>query len=246
MQDYSRYVFSWKERGICLLTAAGISGLVSWLFYRSAYAMVLFIPALVLVKREMTRLLLEKRSSQILFQFKNMLQITSAALKAGYAIENAFLETEGEFIRLYGAHAILSEELAGINRKIQINVPVELLLEDLAERTGVEEMESFSQVFGFAKRSGGDMIKIFQDSAEKIKEKAEVIREIQTVTAAKRMEQRIMALVPFGILFYLGLGMPEYLSPLYGNIAGIVIMSICLGVYLAACGISMRIVNIRI
>lgn len=246
MQSYSRYVFSWKEKGICVLAAAGISGLVSWLFYRSIYAMVLFVPAVVLVKKEMERLLLEKQNSRILFQFKDMLQMMAAALKAGFSIENAFRETEAEFRRLYGAQAIMSKELSGMNRKIAMNVPVELLLEDLAERTGVEEISSFSQVFGFAKRSGGDVIKIFQDSAEKIKEKAEAVREIELVTAAKRMEQKIMAAVPFGILLYLGIGMPEYLAPLYGNAAGILIMSVCLGAYLAACQIARKIVNIRV
>lgn len=244
MGDYNKYVFSWKETGICVLAAAGVSGLVSWLFYRNIYAMILFFPSAVLVKREMERQLLEKRKNCILFQFKDMLQITAAALKTGYALENAFREAEKEFVSLYGEQTILAKELAGMNRKIQMNVPVELLLEDLAGRTGIDEINSFSQVFNFAKRSGGDIIKIFQDSGERIKEKAEVIREIETVTAAKKMEQKIMALVPFGILLYLGIGMPEYMKPLYGNIFGILFMSICLGAYLTACHIARKIVNI--
>lgn len=90
------------------------------------------------------------------------------------------------------------------------------------------------------------MRKIFQDTVEKIRQKSDVEREIATVVTAKKMEQRIMDLVPFGILFYVGLTSPEFLAPLYGNALGAGIMTICLLVYLGAFLLAEKILDIQV
>ena len=90
------------------------------------------------------------------------------------------------------------------------------------------------------------MMKIFQDTTEKIRQKVEVEREIETVMAAKKAEQRIMDLVPFGILLYVGLTSPEFLQPMYGNITGVVVMTICLLGYAGAFLLAEKILDIQI
>lgn len=139
----------------------------------------------------------------------------------------------------------MAKEYAVINHQLKMNIPIERLLEDLAERSGMEEIESFSQVFGFAKRGGGDIVKIFQESVERIAEQVELKREIETVIAAKKLEQKIMSVIPCGILIYIGIGMPEFMEPLYGNVTGVLVMSVCLGIYAAAYFMAQRIVQIR-
>lgn len=182
----------------------------------------------------------------MLFQFGEMLQMASAALKAGYAMENAFVQAWQEYVRLYGERTIMAQEFCNINHEVQLNVPLEQLMEDLAWRSGIEEIGSFAQVFGFAKRSGGDMMKIFQNTVEKIRQKAEVEREIETVVAAKKTEQRIMDLVPFGILLYVGAASPEFLEPLYGNLPGAFVMTLCLLGYAGAFLLSEKILDIQV
>ena len=140
----------------------------------------------------------------------------------------------------------MAEEFGSIIRQMKLNMPLEQLVEELARRSGIEEIASFSQVFGFAKRSGGDMMKIFQDTAEKIRQKSDVEREIETVLAAKRTEQRIMDLVPFGILFYVGVTSPEFLQPLYGNLLGAFVMTLCLLGYAAAFLLAEKILDIQV
>lgn len=245
MRDYRKYCFSWKEQILCTILAGGLTGIIAWLFYRSVYAFALFPFCRWLIGKQLKDRLRKKREQNMLHEFQGMLQIISGLLKAGYSMENAFLEGEHDFIRLYGGRCIMAQEFVAINHQLQMNIPIEKLLEDLAERTGIEEIDSFSQVFGFAKRGGGDIGKIFRDSAERIAERAEVKREIETVIAAKKLEQNIMALIPFGILIYIGVGMPEFLEPLYGSFTGIVVMSLCLGVYGVACLLAQKITEIQ-
>lgn len=66
------------------------------------------------------------------------------------------------------------------------------------------------------------------------------------VIAAKRMEMNIMNLVPFGILAYVGITSPEFLEPLYGNWMGMGVMTVTLVIYVFACWLSEKIVDIQV
>ena len=147
---------------------------------------------------------------------------------------------------LYDAQADIMRELHIIQSRIDMNENLETALHDFAQRSGLEEVRSFSEVFRFAKRSGGNLNRILSSAAEQIGEKIEVEREIRTVTAEKRLEQQILNVIPIGICAYLKLASPGYLDVLYRNPAGIAVMTVCLGVYIAAYLISERIVAIEI
>lgn len=245
-RSYKIYRLSGKEKLLCMGIALGLAGVIAWLFYRDIFVMAgaaaLYFP----VKKAAMEHFQKKRQGELLYQFKEILQMAATALKAGYAMENAFVQAREEFARLYGEHALMAREFAYINHQVRLNVTLESLLEDLAKRSGIEEISSFSQVFGFAKRSGGDFLKIFQNTVDKIAQKAEVKREIEVVIAAKQMEMGIMSLVPFGILLYVGVTSLEFLEPLYGNWLGASVMTVCLVVYGCAVKLAGKIVEIEV
>lgn len=70
--------------------------------------------------------------------------------------------------------------------------------------------------------------------------------EIQTCLAAKKLEQNIMSLVPVLILAYIQLVSPGFLDGMYHNAAGVVIMSLCLGIYALAWYWGRKIVTIEV
>ena len=132
-----------------------------------------------------------------------------------------------------------------INRRISINEPVEKILLGFAKNTGIDDIESFSEIFAFAKRSGGDYAGIMKRTASILQDKIETSRDIQTVISQKKMEARIMDLVPIGIILYLQISSPEFLLGLYHNLMGIVVMTVCLVVYIFAVFMGEKIVDIR-
>ena len=69
---------------------------------------------------------------------------------------------------------------------------------------------------------------------------------IEATLAAKKSEQMIMSLMPVGIILYLQMTSPGFLSVLYGNPFGIAAMSICLVIYAAAYWLGRRIVDIEV
>ena len=135
-----------------------------------------------------------------------------------------------------------SDQSGGWNETNQL----EKLLYEFALRSDCEDIQNFSDVFLFAKRSGGDFHKIIATTIEHISDKIEMEREVQTVISAKKMEQKIMNVIPVFIILYLNLTSGEFLAPLYGNIFGISVMTGALGAYLAAIKISAKMTAIKV
>ena len=115
-----------------------------------------------------------------------------------------------------------------------MQVPVEQILEEFACRVGEEDVKNFASVFSTAKRNGGDMIAIIQDTVMQMSGKIEVKREIDTILAAKRYELKVMSAVPYLDHCVYEFQLPEFMSCLYGNLIGIGVMTICLSVYMGA------------
>ena len=107
-------------------------------------------------------------------------------------------------------------------------------------------MEDFAQVFAIAKRSGGNLNAIIRRSAAIPGEKIEIKTEIRTLHSSRRYEQRIMNMVPFLIMAYLQLTSKGFFDCLYFNTAGILIMTGCLALYLAAFLISRKMIEIEV
>ena len=67
---------------------------------------------------------------------------------------------------------------------------------------------------------------------------------------SRRQEERCLlytsSAIPLLIVFYIELTSPGFFDLLYGTAAGRVVMTVCLGIYLGACSLSKRILEIRI
>ena len=244
--DYRRYPIGAREGLWCLLVGVAQTALIAWLFYRSVWGMLLF-PAVVLwylgrYRRER----LQKWQERLLNEFKDAMQAVSSALLAGYSMENAWREAEKELEELHGSTSLMLVEVHQINAGIEMNEPLEKLLADFGARSGCEDIESFAEVFSFAKRSGGDFVKIIRTTVQKLVGKIEVEREIATVLAGKKLEGRVMSAMPITILAYMAFSSGDFLDVLYGNTAGILIMSAALAVYAVAMGLSGHILDIQV
>jgi tight adherence protein B len=236
--DYHVYHYSILELAYYFLQAAGVILLVCYLFYHSWLAVFLLIPFYPLFLRLKAKQLLQQKKQELCLQFKETILSVAAALNAGYSVEHAWIEARTEMIQMYGEQALIVCELTQIQAHLSMNVPLEELLEDFAMRSDLEDVSSFCQVFFFAKRSGGNFIAIIRATAERIGQKIELQQQLRADLAARRLESRIMNVVPLAILLYLQLTSPGYFDMLYGNLTGICIMSVCLLVYLLAYALS--------
>ena len=100
--------------------------------------------------------MVKKKQTKFRLQFKEAIQSLSAALNVGYSVENAMRETIKDLKGIYKKDDIILREFAYMIRQLQMNVSVETVLQDFAQRTADEDVQTFVTVFNMAKRSGGD------------------------------------------------------------------------------------------
>lgn len=219
---------------------------IAILFYSDLRMSIFLIPIGVIWYRNLLRELEQKKIRQFEQQFQNALQSLQAQLNVGYSMENGIKEVQRELKLLYSEKAVIVREFTYMTRQLNLNITAEQVWTEFAERVGLLQVDGFVTVFVQAKRSGGDSISIIRNAVNHMRERAEIQREIETIIAAKKLEFRIMTLIPFGIIAYMRVSFPEFMNVLYGNLLGKCFMSICLIVYLVAWKLGQNIVEIEV
>lgn len=246
VKDYKKYELHRSQLFLYTAVGFGIVIVLSSAFYHSCAATIIMSPLVIFYLREKKEELCEKQKSELNEQFKEAIMAVSNGLRAGYSIENAFREAYRDVKVMFGEESNISKELFHIRSGLENNVLLEKLLFDLAKRSSIDNILDFAEIFQIAKRSGGDMNNIIQSCVLTICDKIEVKKEIETLLCAKQLEQKIMNLIPILIILYIRGTSPEFFNPLYHNIIGIVIMSICLILYGAAYKMAKDITTIQL
>ena len=110
----------------------------------------------------------------------------------------------------------------------------------------MEEISSFAQIIQICKRTEGNIAKVIENTAGLLQEKIEIQGEVQVALAKKKMEQKILNVMPVAVLSLLLLLSPDYLAPLYSSFQGRMIMTVCAGLAIASYCISKRMADIAI
>lgn len=245
-RNYRQYRFSVKEILKYSVQSMGLCAIADYLFYQSVWVLLLMVPVPLLYLKWRKKQLMRQRRKKLNYQFKDALTSLSVAVQAGYSVENAVCACARDLERLYEKGTDILEEFHYIESQQRVSVPVEELFLDLGERSGVEDIENFAAVFYTAKRTGGDMNKVIQKVARMLGDKIDVKKEIEATLSAKKSEQMIMSLMPAGIILYLQMSSPGFLSVLYGNPFGVCAMTACLGIYGTAYWMGRKIVDIEV
>lgn len=219
---------------------------IAYLFYDNLFAGLIMSPIIPIYLKMRKKEDYNRKLNVKKVEFSDGMQAVSFALNTGYSIENAFVQASGELELLYGQNSDIVKEFCMIVRRIKRNENLEDIMEDYARKVNVDDISYFAGIFRYAKRSGGDIPEIIRQTSKIIHEKAEVQNEIDTIISGRKLEQKVMTFIPFGIILYLRLTSGTFMEVLYGNVAGIIIMSICLLVYILAVLLSKKIVDIKV
>lgn len=218
----------------------------AYIFYENVLFAILLSPYVIWHVRECRAASEKRKKTAAAEEFKDGIIAVSFALGVGYSIENAFAEAVKELTQMYGADSQVVKRFSRIVRRLNRNENLEDILDEYADESGIEDISYFTEVFRYAKRSGGDLISIIRNTASVIQQKVEVSNEIETALGGKRMEQKVMSMIPFGIILYLKVTASEFISPLYGNVLGVAVMTVCLIVYVLADRWAKKIVDIKV
>lgn len=234
MTDYRKYCFTWKDWGQYLLRIVIKGVVIGYLFYDSLKMSVLCIPFFLMDYRSMKEDKLKAQKRELTMQFRSMMEALATSLTTGYSLERAFADAKRDLTLIYQNDAIIFGELDEIINGLKVNIPIEKLLKDFGDRSGVEDIENFANVVAAAKHGGGNLIHIIEKTVKSISDKISAEEEMETMISEKKLEEKIMMIMPYGILLYLRISNEGYLDVLYHNVFGMLLMTVFLaGVYVA-------------
>lgn len=228
----------------CLLEGFVIVCLFAYFFYRSYLAVVILAPGIWFYRKEKMRKNGQKRKYILEQQFKETLFSVQTNLQSGYSVENAFLESYSYIVNVYGKTSDMAKELLWMQKGLGNGDTLEHLLWDLGRRCPESALEDFANIYSIACRTGSGWTEIIMKIITGISQRMEIKQEIETLVHGKKVESRLMSIIPFFILFYMDATSKGYFDVLYHNIAGIVIMTVCMAGYVFAFLMSEKITEI--
>ncbi len=244
---YDQYQLSSSERMKYLLSASFVLFTIGYIFYRSVLLALILAAFCVFYPRFKVKTIIQNRKNLLSLQFKEGLYSLSAALSAGRSIESAFEEAIKDLRILYqNDDAFIVKEFDLIVKKIKLNLTVEEAVLDFAERSDDEDIGNFADVFITCKRTGGDIISIIKSTSESIGDKIQIEQEIKTLIAEKRFEQKILNIVPIGLVAFLTYSAGDFMDPVFKTVLGHIVMTIALGLLALSYFISKKIMNIEV
>jgi tight adherence protein B len=245
--DYDFYSMTGREMLMCIMGAAIAIFGVAYVFYRSIAISLLLTPLALLYPKIRIREIIRERKTELNLQFREMLYSIASSLTAGKSIELAFGEAGKELLIQYSdPNTFILVELQQIIRRIEMNDTVEEALNDLAARSHLEDMVNFADVFSICKRSGGNLVQVVKNSAEIISEKIDVRQEIDVLLTEKRLEYKVLNIMPVFIVLLLSTGAEEFMAPVFTDPLGRVAVTFSLLLFAAAYFVSKRIMDIGV
>ena len=245
--DYNEYKMTQKEKSLYIIIAAVAIFIIGFIFYRSYILSALLCPLALLYPKIRTKEIIEKRKAELNLQFKDMLYSLSSSMAAGKSVESGFRDVLKDLSIQYPSSDIyIITEIECIVRRIAMNETVEAALEDFASRSHLEDIANFVDVFQTCKRTGGNIVEIIKNTSNIINDKIEIRQEIDTMLAARKFEQKVLNIMPIGMIVLLSISAGDYIGPIFTTIPGRIAMTISLALLTAAYFVSGKIMNIKI
>lgn len=242
----STYRLNPKEYGEGILKSVGITIVIVLLFYRSLWAGMIFPFVLLLELKQIRQSGRERKQTRLQEEFLHGIGVLNSALQAGLSMENAWREVEKELLVLYGEKAGFYLEIKEINQRVAHNMPIERLFLEFAYKSKLEDVIQFAELLEFGKRSGSNWKTLIDVTVNQMVQRHEARQEIEIMVAEKKMEQKIMSIMPLGLLAFLQLAAGDYMAVLYHNWLGVICMTVFLAGYVLAAMLSQRILKVDV
>ena len=245
--DYSVYYMKRGEWLLYFLLAAAVLFVLGYIFYRNV--IIAAVIALLALKFPaiQTKNLISQRRKKLTLQFKDMLYSLSSAVGSGSSVERAMSAVLDDMERQYvNPDTYIIQELELIVSKLSMNANIEDLFSDLAERSGIEDIRTFANIFDISKRTGGNMMQIIRQTSDIITQKIETANEIDTLLAEKKMEQKVMTAAPILLLALLTETTGDFMEPLFTTLKGRCVCTLALALVIAGFMWGKKLTDIRI
>jgi tight adherence protein B len=180
-----------------------------------------------------------KRIKLLQEQLPDALALMAASVEGGQTFQRS--------IDMYrrDAKAPLSHQLDRVMAEVAVGSDLVVALENMAERSGVEDLKWAVEAVRIQQSTGGRLAPILHTLAEFMRTRQEVRREVQTLSAEGRMSGYVLFAIPIFLVCALEMKDPGYLKPMLHG-AGLVVLIGTAGLMGVGYMIVRKMVNIKV
>jgi tight adherence protein B len=180
----------------------------------------------------------KQRQKKMAEQLPDVLAILASSLRAGHSFLQALDQVAGEIKDPSASefHRVVSE--------IRLGRSIDDAMIEMADRVGSEDMRWAVMAVNIQRQVGGNLAEVLDIVANTVRERAYVQRQVRVLSAEGRISIAILSALPFGILAYLAVMNPDYVSPLLTTMIGRILLAV--GGTLMGLGIFVRTRIVRI
>lgn len=245
--NYNVYHMSTGEKVLYTLEAAVCLFALGYIFYQNVIISAIF--SLIALKYPKIKVkdIIRKRKKTLSMQFKDMLYSLSSAVSAGNSVERALAITRDDMVNQYGENKVfIVQELDLMISRVSMNQNVEDVFAEFAERSGLEDVKNFANIFEVAKRTGGNLVQIIRQTTDVIADKIEIENEMDTMLSGKKMEQKVVTVMPILLTLFMTLTTDGFMDPIFTTWSGRLTSTVALALILVGALWSNSITNIEI
>ena len=155
-----------------------------------------------------------RRRAAFADQLDDSLQLLASSLRAGHSLLQALNSVAHE------AEEPTSEEFARVINEIRVGRRVGQALEEAAARMRSEDFVWVTQAIAVNREVGGNLAEVLDGVGHTIRERNQIRRQVQALSAEGRLSAVVLMLLPVGIVGFLSLTNPAYLLKLTHNLIG--------------------------
>ncbi|HEX8071709.1 MAG TPA: type II secretion system F family protein [Pyrinomonadaceae bacterium] len=181
-----------------------------------------------------------KRLNLFLEQLPDTLELMSRALAAGHAFAESLHMVASE----------MPDPVAGEFRKTyeeqNLGLSVKLALENLAARVPLLDLKMCVTAIMIQRETGGNLAEILEKVAHTIRERFRILEDLRTLTTSSRMSAWILCGLPIFVALAVTALNPEYMSVLWRDSRGHVLIAVAMGLQLLGMLVIRKILRIKI
>jgi tight adherence protein B len=140
--------------------------------------------------------------------------LLASGLRAGYSVPQAIA------LVARNSPEPTASEFSIAAREISVGVGLDDAMARLSKRTDNSDYELVSIIVGVQHEVGGNLAQILDSVGQTLRDRFELRRQVEALTAQQRLSSVVLTILPFGLLAFLFLMDRSFVEPLFSRTVG--------------------------
>ncbi len=182
----------------------------------------------------------KKRVARFVALFPEAIDLMVRALRAGLPITEAIVNAGQEIGDPIGV------EFRGIEAGMKLGRDLDSLLWDIAKRIEVSEFRFFIIALSVQRETGGNLAETLNNLSLVLRGRRAMRAKARAMASEARASTAILGSLPVLVTIMLMFTSPTYISPLFTDVRGLILLGVAVGMLLSGVGIMVRMARFEI